>query len=219
MKRRLALTTAVAALAFTFAACGSDDDSSATTAAPAATAEAATEDTTVADTAVADTAVADTAVDDTMVGDTAAEGAVIEIEAVDYAFENLPASVPAGTRLVLTNGSQAEMHELVAIRLPDDETRPVEELVQLPEAEISAIIGSAPPAAVLLAAPGGEQIAAVGDGTLTEPGRYIVICAIPSGADPEAYLEAAAASAEGPPEVEGGPPHFVHGMFAELTVE
>jgi plastocyanin len=205
MTRRLALTTAVTALAFTFAACGSDDDSSATTDAPAAA-----EDTVVADT---------TAVADTAVADTTADAAVIEIEAVDYAFENLPASVPAGTKLALTNNSQAELHELVAIRLPDDETRPVDELVQLPEAEIGALLGSAPPATVLLAAPGGEQIAAVGDGTLTEPGRYIVICAIPSGADPAAYLEAAAASAEGPPEVEGGPPHFVHGMFAELTVE
>jgi hypothetical protein len=206
MTRRLALATAMAALAFTAIGCGSDDDSSTTT----PTDEPA---------AVEDTAAEDTTVEDTTVEDTTAEGTVIEIEAVDYAFENLPASVSAGTRLTLTNSAQAELHELVAIRLPDEETRSVDELLQLPEAELGAIMGAAQPAAVLLAPPGGEQIAAVGDGTLTEPGRYVVICAIPSGADPAAYLEAAAASAEGPPEVEGGPPHFVHGMFAELVVE
>ena len=72
---------------------------------------------------------------------------------------------------------------------------------------------------VLLQAPGSSDvIPAVGDGTLSEPGRYLVICAIPTGADPMEYLEAAAQSEEGPPEVEGGPPHFVNGMYAEVVV-
>ena len=31
-------------------------------------------------------------------------------------------------------------------------------------------------------------------------------------------VHAAAESAGGPPQVEGGPPHFVNGMFAEVTV-
>jgi hypothetical protein len=75
------------------------------------------------------------------------------------------------------------------------------------------------PATVLLAAPGGPQIAAVGDGTLTRPGRYAIVCVIPTGADPDAYLQAAAESDEGPPEVDGGPPHIAQGMFAELVVE
>ena len=150
---------------------------------------------------------------------TSAELPVIEVEAVDYAFQNLPESVPAGTRFTLTNDANAELHEFVAIRLADDETRPVEEIVHLPEAELGAIIGAGPPATVLLAAPGGEQIAAVGDGTLTEPGRYLVFCSIPSGVAPEVYLDAAAASNGAPPQVEGGPPHFAHGMFAELVVD
>ena len=38
-------------------------------------------------------------------------------------------------------------------------------------------------AAVLLADPGGEQIAAIGDGVLSEPGRYLLLCAIPTGVD------------------------------------
>ena len=79
-------------------------------------------------------------------------------------------------------------------------------------------MGGAEPATVLLAEPGGEQIPAVGDGTLTEPGRYLILCAIPTGVDPAVYLKAAAESAGGPPQVEGGPPHVVNGMFAEVTV-
>jgi hypothetical protein len=57
-----------------------------------------------------------------------------------------------------------------------------------------------------------------GTGTLSEAGRYALICVIPTGADPDEYLAAAAASEGGPPDVEGGPPHIVQGMFAELTV-
>lgn len=145
--------------------------------------------------------------------------AVVEVTAVDFAFEGLPERVAAGTRLALANDAPAELHELVAIRLPDDEHRPVHELLALPEAELGLILGAAPPATVLLATPGGEQIEAVGDGTLRQPGRYLVLCAIPTGVAPQAYLEAVAAAQGEKPEVAGGPPHFVHGMAAELVVE
>jgi hypothetical protein len=138
----------------------------------------------------------------------------IEVTLADYGFPDLPLEAGAGTRLAVVNAG-AELHELVAFRLPDDEERPVEELLALPEEELTALLG--PPATVLLAAPGGEQIEAVGDGTLAEPGRYAILCFIPTGVDTEAYLEAAATS-DGPPDVPGGPPHFVHGMHAELLV-
>lgn len=142
---------------------------------------------------------------------------VIEVHTVDFAFEDLPESVPAGTRLTLVNDSAVELHELVALRIPDDETRSVEELLALPEEELGAMM-QGPPAAVLLAAPGGEQVEAIGDGTLTEPGRYAIVCFIPTGVDPDVYLKASAGK-DGPPEIDGaGPPHVVHGMHAELTV-
>lgn len=143
---------------------------------------------------------------------------VVEVTAIDFGYAGIPASVPAGTRFTLVNDAPAELHELVAFRLPDDEVRPVSELALLPAAELMPILG-AEPATVLLAAPGGEQIPAVGDGTLATPGRYALICMIPTGVDPAEYLAAAAASAGGPPQVEGGPPHIVHGMWAELVVE
>ncbi|MEQ9161428.1 MAG: hypothetical protein RLN74_01900, partial [Ilumatobacter fluminis] len=63
-------------------------------------------------------------------------------------------------------------------------------------------------------------IEAVGDGTLSEPGRYVLMCFIPIGADPDEYLAAVAAAGGGKPDgVAGGPPHFTAGMYAELVVE
>ncbi|MFN7149386.1 MAG: hypothetical protein ACK4V6_07880 [Microthrixaceae bacterium] len=143
----------------------------------------------------------------------------IEVGAVDFAFEDLPERIAAGTRLTLENRAPDELHELVAFRLADDEQRPVPELLQLPPAELGALLGAAPPRTVLLAAPGEEQIPAVGDGTLDEPGRYLIMCAVPTGVDPATYLAAASAADGEQPQVEGGPPHFVHGMAAELVVE
>ncbi|HVM52839.1 MAG TPA: hypothetical protein VM262_06545 [Acidimicrobiales bacterium] len=151
-------------------------------------------------------------------GDDAA--ATVEVTLIDYGFQGLPASIEAGTQLTVRNDSEAEMHELVAVLLPDDEERSVSELLSLPEEEIGALLGGGEPAAVLLATPGSDEtIPAVGDGTLTEPGRYLIACFIPQGADPDEFMAAAAESEGGPPEVEGGPPHFVLGMQAELRVE
>ena len=76
---------------------------------------------------------------------------MVAVNAVDYAFEDLPATVAAGTMLSLTNTSTAELHELVAIRIPDDEQRPVAELAALPEAEIDAVFGATMPATVIIA--------------------------------------------------------------------
>lgn len=140
------------------------------------------------------------------------------ITAADYSFQNLPKEVDAGTTLKITNSSTKELHELVVIRIPDAERRPVSDLVRLPEAERDAIFGSAEPAMVLLAPPdGGEMIKAVGDGKLNEKGRYAVVCFIPTGADPQAILNAP--PGDGPPQVAGGPPHAAQGMFGELTVK
>lgn len=151
--------------------------------------------------------------------DSASEPQVIEVTATDFAFDGIPDTVPAGTRFTLVNEAPMELHEIVAIRIPDDEQRSVADLLQLPPDELMAIFAAVDPATVILAAPGDDQIDAVGDGTLSEPGRYALICFIPTGVSPQAYLEAAAAAEGGPPEIEGGPPHFVHGMHAEVTVE
>lgn len=147
-----------------------------------------------------------------------AAGETVKVKGVDYKYEGLPAEIAAGTKVEFSNGSAKELHEFVASKIPDSETRPLTELVKLPDSEIEAIFGSGPPATVLLAPPGGgATITAVGDGTLAAPGRYAIVCFIPTGADPAAYL-AAAQNSEGPPDVPGGPPHVANGMFAELKV-
>jgi len=142
-----------------------------------------------------------------------AEGDVVEVTAVEYGFEGLPEEVPTGTKLSLVNDGQ-EPHELVAMRIPDSETRPVSELVTLPEDQLMAVFGGQPePATVILSAHGQTDTpgAVVGDGTLTEPGRYAIVCFLPVGSD-DSILES-----EGPPEGDA-PPHVSQGMFAELIV-
>jgi hypothetical protein len=141
----------------------------------------------------------------------------ITIEGVDYGFTNVPDSVPAGTKLGFSNTSSVELHELVAFRVDSDV--PLEQLLELPPAELEATLGA--PVTVMLQPPGApEPIMAVGDGTLAEPGRYVLMCFIPIGADPAEYLAAARGAGGKKPEgVAGGPPHFTAGMVAELTVE
>lgn len=142
----------------------------------------------------------------------------VTVGPVDYEFTGLPDELAAGSVLSIDNQSDDELHELVAIRLPDGEERTGEELLQLPPEELGAFFGGVQ--AVLLQPPGSDEvILAEGDGTLADAGRYLVICAIPTGAAPQEYLAAAAAAQGGPPEgVDGGPPHFANGMWTELTV-
>ncbi len=146
-------------------------------------------------------------------GDDAVQDGVLAIEMSDFTYGEIPDEVPTGTRIEVTNASAKELHEVVTYRLPDDDERSVADVI----ADAESLLTSGPPVAVLLAEPDGEQHAAVGDGTLEEPGRYVIFCAIPTGADAGEYL-AAAATSDGPPQVDGGPPHFVNGMYTELTV-
>ncbi|CAN5863875.1 hypothetical protein BH23ACT4_BH23ACT4_07420 [soil metagenome] len=151
-----------------------------------------------------------------MTTSTAAPPPQVEVTAIDFAFTGLPSSVAEGTTLTLVNKTSVELHELVAIRLPGDETRSVEELIGHPE-DLASYFPSV--TTVLIAPPDETGIAVEGTGQLTGPGRYAIICAIPTGADPAEYMAAAAEAEGGPPDVAGGPPHFVHGMYAELVVE
>lgn len=146
------------------------------------------------------------------------DDAAVTIAGVDYGFDDVPESVPAGTKLSFTNTSDVELHEMVVFRIPDEVDAPLDELVQQPPEELEATLGA--PVTVMLQPPGApEPIVAVGDGTLAEPGRYALMCFIPVGADPDEYMAAVQAAGGGKPSgVAGGPPHFVSGMYAELDV-
>lgn len=193
--KRTTTLLVTAALALLAVGCGSESDSASSD----TNSQATSEPTTSAPTT---TAVAD-------------DGTVV-IEGSDYAFGNVPETIPAGTTLLLDNTSDAELHEIVAFRVDSDE--PLDELLALPQAELEQTLGA--PTTVLVQPPGApEAFAAVGDGSLAEPGRYVLLCTIPQGADPEEYVAAAQAAPGGQPEGFDGPPHFVLGMAAELTVE
>lgn len=140
----------------------------------------------------------------------------VQLVATDYAFGGLPDRIGTDTALTLRNDSDVEVHELVVFALPDDVEGSATDILALPEEELAAFMDG-PPALVVVAPPEGDPFVPLGDGTLPEPGRYLLFCAIPTGADPDAYM-AAAGESDGPPDVEGGPPHFVHGMAATIEV-
>ncbi len=192
--RRLAPTVAFLALSLVLVACGDSKDD---TAAPTTT-QPPSPTTTAAESG----------------------GETVTVTAVDYAFEGVPKSAKAGTTLAFKNASAGEVHEVIVVRLKEGETRPVEELLALPPGEGEQLFAGEPGVAVAL--PGEDGMVVNGSLTLDQPGRYVMFCAIPTGADPQAYRDLFAAppsDQQGPPDIPGGPPHFTMGMFAELTVE
>ncbi len=66
------------------------------------------------------------------------------MKALDYAFQGVPAEAKAGTRFTLTNTSAVEVHELVAVLVPDGERRPLAELVR-DQAGLGRLMGRGPP--------------------------------------------------------------------------
>lgn len=142
-------------------------------------------------------AVADKAVDDFLVE----ECDVNEISAttVDYEFEGLPTESPAGlTALKITNEGD-EFHEIVLMRINDDVTDSIEDLLKLDEDEVE---GKITPAGVVLAMPGTSAINFFD----LKPGRYGVLCFISKDSTAENEFQG------------DGPPHFTEGMVEELEI-
>lgn len=148
------------------------------------------------------------------------DGDIVQVTAVEYAFTGLPTSLPAGTSLGLTNAG-AEVHELVLIRVDDDVTATLEELLAMQEDPMEAglveMIGTIP----LFAAPG---TTAEGSLPLEREGRYIVLCMIPQGLTDITLLEQLGPATDPstvPEELKAilaNPPHLALGMIQEFTV-
>ena len=148
---------------------------------------------------------------------------VVNVTASDYSFAGIPATVQPGTVFSMTNASTKEVHEMVVVRLPDNVKEPIAELLALPEEELNKKVPDTEPSTVIVALPGQPGRPVEGDGVITEPGRYAVVCFIPVGADPklvEAQMSAPPGTGEEgePPDLGDGPPHFTKGMSAEFTV-
>lgn len=118
----------------------------------------------------------------------------VSVEAVDFAFTGMPASLPAGhVALSFDNRSESEEHELVLFAKAEDENRPMSELLALPEEEAAE---AARPVAFTFAAPG-QRSGLILD---LEPGAYGIVCFVPVGGE------------------EDGAPHFAHGMVTDFVV-
>ena len=151
------------------------------------------------------------------------EGLSVEVGGVEYAYTGLPTSLPVGTELTFRNDG-AEVHEMVLLRIGDETTETLEELLAMdaegrdPVGEgLVEFIGGEP----LFAAPG---TTAEGTLPLDSEGRYLVICFIPQGLTDMSVLESLGPDtdpADMPPEVQAimaNPPHVELGMIQEFTV-
>jgi hypothetical protein len=143
-----------------------------------------------------------------------------EVDAVasEYQFEGLPAEIPAGGAIFSLENAGEQVHELAVMRINDDVTLTVEELLALPQEEAMSMVT---PAAFAFAFPG---TVSYGTADLTA-GRYFALCFLPDGATPEVLMQLEEVGVDGPedtiPEglgIELGPPHFTKGMVHEFTV-
>jgi hypothetical protein len=126
--------------------------------------------------------------------------ATVDVTTVDYEFEDLPASIGAGPTSFEISNEGTDVHEIVLMRKNDGVTLTAEELLALPEEEAmskATFIGVGGPTV-----PGSTDYV-VAD---LEAGNYVALCFLPVGMK----------AMDGPPPE--GPPHFMEGMVAELTV-
>lgn len=122
----------------------------------------------------------------------------VRITAADFEYQGLPETLTAGTKAVTLVNEGEEQHEAGIVRVNDDVTLTVEEILMLDEAEGMAAVtlkGSA------FAEPGGTDTSFI---RIDQPGRYGVACFIPEGST---------AGTEGT-----GAPHFTLGMLGDFTV-
>lgn len=129
----------------------------------------------------------------------------LDVTAVDYSFSGMPSEIAAGTYAIGFSNEGAEVHEMAVVRINDGVTETIHQLLELPEEEAMSKVGNVGGA---FAFPGES------DTTFVElaPGRYAVICFVPTGATPD-MVEALESG-----EFQGGPPHFMEGMISEFTV-
>lgn len=138
---------------------------------------------------------ADDSIDEYMLAECGYEQ--IEATGVDYEYEGLPDSVPAGVVALTFTNEGEELHEIGIARINDDVTEPVEQLLTLPEEEVFSklqVMG------VTFASPGESETTFL----RMEEGRYGAACFIPEGTT-------------GMDMPGMGAPHFTMGMFAEFT--
>lgn len=124
----------------------------------------------------------------------------VDVAAVDYAFEGVPDTLPAGLTTFAFSNEGEEMHEMLMVRFKDPSTT-VEDLLKLSEKKAQSMLD-------FLGASFGPPGASDVESKELTAGKYALLCFVPVGST----SEEAARKAK-------GPPHAVRGMTAEFTVE
>lgn len=124
-------------------------------------------------------------------------GTKVPATAIDYEFDGVPASVPAGdVQIELTNDAPKEDHEMVLVKLTAaGAAMDPQKLLTVPEKKLGKLVDFS--SVVFTYAPAGQT--GYGIGTLA-PGEYVYACFIPVGGKKK------------------GAPHFMEGMYGTLTV-
>jgi hypothetical protein len=204
MKRTLALLALVSLLGAGAAACGGDDDDSATAAGSSTTATTAmgsdTDNMTLKENPCAPGGSGELPGMTMMTPPAGAKP--VTITATDYAFAGTDAFKAGGDFAVTFENDGKELHELHVAKLADGETRSADEIIADPSAESTTkAVGHS------FACPG--TAAPVAGVSLDSPGRYLVLCFIPTGAradtDPKDFDKL-------------GEPHAMRGMLVEIDI-
>jgi hypothetical protein len=117
----------------------------------------------------------------------------VDIEAVEYTFQNAPTTLEAGRVSFALANTGVEDHEMVLFKAADGVTEPLSDLLALPEEEGMAKLQFT---GVTFGGPDTTNYVAVD----LEAGTYFLVCFIPQGGG------------------EDGPPHFMAGMQSTITV-
>lgn len=124
----------------------------------------------------------------------------VRVTAVDYTFEGVPKTIPAGITTFALRNEGEEVHEMLTVRLLDEaiSAKDLGNLSEKGAEDAIDYIGSA------FARPSGGDV----DSRNLIPGRYALVCLLPVGStDPAAAGDAGRAT------------HFARGMWAELVVK
>jgi hypothetical protein len=123
----------------------------------------------------------------------------IEATGVEFAFQGLPATVPAGVVAIRVTNEGDDLHELLVARVDDGVSMSFGEVLALPGEQSSSMATTV--GRLFPLTPGAAETTFV----RMEPGRYGVSCHLTQGTTQVS---------EG-----SGPSHHALGMVAEFTVE
>ncbi|MGH9156458.1 MAG: hypothetical protein ACRD1K_11635 [Acidimicrobiales bacterium] len=131
----------------------------------------------------------------------------VDVTAVDYGFQGVPATVAAGTTSFDLKNAGKEHHELALLKKKDGVTETFDQIFELPEEQGMTKVSFKGSDDGL---PGETGLYVVEN---LDKGSYAIVCFLPVGSTPEAEKAAKASGKE-----LQGPPHFTRGMKAEFTV-